>query len=168
MRPWTNIFYACLLMLLPLTGGCISDPEDKQTADVVTVGDKVPLFEVEVTDPRTDSTFVFSSQELRGETVLVFFHTTCKDCQRELPRLNEYYLKHRDEDGFQFVAISREQSAEDIASYWQADSLSLPYAAQTDRRIYRLFANSIIPRVYFCSPEGIITKNYTEVLPEEL
>ena len=166
-RRHLSVFLSALAILF-LTGGCISESKDNQSSDIIEVGNHMPRFEVMVTDPATDSTFLFSSEKLQGETVIVFFETSCKDCQRELPRLNDYYLRHRGESGFQFVAISRAQSQQDVAAYWQSKGLAMPYSAQDDRRIYDLFARSVIPRVYFCSPEGIITKIYVEVLPEEL
>lgn len=121
----------------------------------VGVGDRVPAFTVSVVENgnRTE----FSTGDISGETVIVFFNTGCEDCRRELPRLNGYYLSHREEKGFRMVAISREEGEESVAEYWAANGLAIPYSAQTDRRIYSLFASSIIPRVYFCSAEGVIT-----------
>lgn len=121
------------------------------------VGDRVPVFTVETVG--ADGTRgTFSTSQLSGETVIVLFNTSCGDCRRELPRLNEYYLEHRYDEGFQMVAISREEGAESVAAFWKEQGLSIPYSAQTDRRIYQLFASSIIPRVYFCSANGIVTK----------
>ena len=148
-----------LAMLFLLTAvGCSSVVDDEDNVkEYVKVGDQLPLFSVETVN--TDgTTAMFTTAQLTGETVIVLFHTSCSDCQRELPRLNNYYLQHRSEPGFQMVAISREETAKRIAAFWQAQHLSIPYSAQTDRRIYNLFASSVIPRVYFCSPEGTVTK----------
>lgn len=87
-------------------------------------------------------------------SLIVFFSTQCKDCQRELPALNQRYLAHAHDTTF--VAIAREQSAADIADYWAANKLSLPYSAQPDRRIYQLFARKGIPRIYISNAEGIV------------
>ena len=150
------------LMTALSVASCSSVVDDEDDAkEYVKVGDHVPLFSVE-TVLADGSTAVFSTAQLTGETVIVLFHTGCQDCQRELPRLNAYYLRHRSEPGFQMVAISREEGAESIAAFWQAQNLSIPYSAQADRRIYNLFASSVIPRVFFCSPEGIVTKIYIE------
>ena len=145
-------------MLLCLTWvGCSSVvDDDTQVVERVHVGDRVPSFSVTMTDGGEERTF--STSQLTGETVIVFFNTWCPDCQRELPRLNQYYLQHKEDKGFQMVAISREESAESIATFWKAQGLSIPYSPQADRRIYNLFASSIIPRVYFCSSEGIVSK----------
>ena len=149
---------ALLTFLLPLclfTGCVIDNDEDpSDSEDLVKVGDHLPSFSVEVTDG--DSNYVFSSDHLTGPTIIVFFNTTCSDCQRELPELNDYYLRYRSEPGFQMIAIAREESASDIAAYWQANGLSIPYSPQSDRRIFNLFASSTIPRVYICSSSGIV------------
>jgi len=145
-------------MLLYLTCvGCSSiiDGTD-DVIEHVQVGDKVPSFSVTVTDG--SETRTFSTSQLTGETVIVFFNTWCSDCQRELPLLNDYYLQHKDDSGFQMVAISRAEGADAISQFWSEHSLQIPYSAQDDRRIYDLFASSVIPRIYFVSPQGIITR----------
>lgn len=137
------------------------DEENEEVKEYVKVGDRVPLFSVQ-TVLADSTTATFTTARLTGETVIVLFNTSCGDCRRELPRMNEYYLQHRGDKGFQMVAISREEGAESIAAFWREQGLSIPYSAQTDRRIYNLFASSIIPRTYFCSADGIITQILVE------
>lgn len=145
--------------------GCSSVVDnDDDVVERVKTGDHVPLFSVTVVDG--DEEYSFSTSQLTGETVIVFFNTWCSDCQRELPKLNQYYLQHKNDKGFQMVAISRGEGKELVADFWQANNLQIPYSAQEDRRIYDLFASSVIPRVYFCSKEGIVTRVFIEVLPD--
>ena len=145
-----------LFLVLSMLIGCVVDEhdEDADKEDLVKVGDRLPSFSVDVIDG--DSTYVFSSDRLTGPTVIVFFHTGCSDCQRELPELNDYYLRHRSDPGFQMVAIAREESVSEIAAFWQEKGLVIPYSPQDDRRIYNLFAFVTIPRVYICSLSGIV------------
>lgn len=152
-----------MMLLCLLLTGC-SSIEDDETKERVVVGDRVPLFSVEMVKDGERSTF--STAQLTGETVIVFFNTTCPDCQRDLPKLNQYYLKHKADEGFQMVAISREEGEEDVAAYWKDKGLQIPYFAQNDRRIYELFASSIIPRVYFVSAQGIVTRVFIERFDE--
>ena len=149
------------MALLALSCNAVNDGDDTNVKEYVKVGDRVPAFSVE-TVLADGSTATFSTARLTGETVIVLFNTSCGDCRRELPRMNEYYLQHRGDKGFQMVAISREEGAESVAAYWKEQGLSIPYSAQTDRRIYNLFASSIIPRTYFCSADGIITQILVE------
>ena len=151
LKYW-NIMLACLLLW-----GCGSIHEEDDVVERIVVGSRVPIFSVNVVDYEGLTTS-FSTNRLYGETVIVFFSTQCKDCQRELPELNDYYLKHKDDEGFQMVAISRAEGEQSVAKFWSANNLQIPYSAQEDRKIYDLFASSVIPRVYFVSSSGIITK----------
>ena len=155
---FVNYSIAMLLCLMSL--GCSSIHDDEEVEEYVRVGDHVPVFTVSVVNGGETTTF--STSNLTGETVIVFFHTSCHDCQRELPKLNEYYLRHCNDQGFQMVAISRGESAETVAPFWEKHGLQIPYSAQTDRHIYNLFASSTIPRVYFVSAQGIVTRLLVE------
>lgn len=152
------------MLLCLLSMGCSSIEDDNEVTERVNVGDRVPLFSVEMVKDGERSTF--STAQLTGETVIVFFNTTCPDCQRDLPKLNQYYLKHKVDEGFQMVAISREEGEEDVAAYWKDNGLQIPYSAQNDRRIYELFASSIIPRIYFVSAQGVVTRIFIERFDE--
>ena len=152
-----------MLLCLLLTG-CSSINEDNNVTERVHVGDRVPSFTVDVVADGVHSNF--STAHLTGETVIVFFNTTCPDCQRDLPKLNQYYLKHKADEGFQMVAISREEGRDAVAAYWKDNNLQIPYSAQNDRRIYELFASSIIPRIYFVSAQGIVTRVFIEKFDE--
>lgn len=152
-----------MVLWLAVCAGCSTITEDEDTIELVKVGDYVPLFSVTVVYPETTNppleptTSQWSTMQLKGQTVIVFFNTSCKDCQRDLPLLNKYYLEHKDEPDFQMVAISREESRESVAAYWAANGLVIPYSPQEDRRIYSLFATSIIPRIYFCT-DNVVTR----------
>ena len=152
-----------MMLLYLLLTGC-SSIEDDETKERVAVGDRVPLFSVEMVKDGERSTF--STSHLTGETVIVFFSVKCGDCQRDLPKLNQYYLKHKDDPGFQLIAISRAEGEELVVPFWEEYGLQIPYSAQNDRRIYELFASSIIPRVYFVSAQGIVTRVFIERFDE--
>ena len=148
-----------MILLYLLFGGC-SSIHDDEVVERVKVGDRVPVFTVNmVADGKST---MFTTDHLTGETVIIFFHTSCADCRRELPRLNDYYLQHRDEPGFQMVAISRAEGADTIEPFWMEQGLQIPYSAQEDRHIYDLFASSVIPRVYFISAQGFVTRVWVE------
>ena len=165
LQLFVKIHYLCSvktlikLILIPwLLIGCVVDNDhdatDPDSSSIVRVGDRLPAFTVQVIDGASRT--VFSNDSVKGTTFIVFFNTSCTDCQRELPELNAYYLRHCQEPGFQMVAIAREESEESIAAYWHQHNLSIPYSPQTDRRIYNLFATQYIPRVYLCSAQGIV------------
>lgn len=122
--------------------------------DLVHAGDPLPHFTVVLNDGST-----VSKESLLGTpAVIVFFNTSCHDCQRELPVLNSQYLADTTR---RWVCISREEGKESIEKFWKEKNLSLPYSAQTDRSIYNLFAISGIPRLYLVNEEGIIEQTAT-------
>lgn len=142
--------FAALLLTVMLTGGCITDALEEESAYEIGVGDPLPEFTVVMSTGDT-----VRSRELRGTTaVIAFFNTDCVDCRRELPRLQEVYDScSRRGGGVRFMCIAREQDSASIADYWTAHSLTLPFSPQPDRAVYSLFASSFIPRLYVSSPE---------------
>ena len=138
---------------------CITEGNDAE--DIVGVGDVLPHFSVTTLDGAT-----VTDATLRGTPALiVFFSTRCSDCQRELPVIDAYYRTAR-ERGVQVLCIGREESADDVARYWQQAGLSLPVAPQTDRNVFALFATSGIPRVYAVGSDGRITHVWVERIDE--
>lgn len=153
-RLWT------VLIALTLLGCSMADDEESEVKERVSVGDRLPVFTVATVE--ADGTAgTFSTARLKGETVVVLFNTSCSDCRRELPRLNDYYLQHRNDRDFSMVAVSREEGAGSVAAFWKSQGLSLPYSAQADRRVFELFATATIPRVYYAT-DGIVRRVFIE------
>lgn len=151
-----------MIMSLICLTSCFTDDDDlSEAVEGVEVGDALPDFTVTLSDGAQVSPSTLSGKV----SVIVFFNTTCKDCQRELPLVQRVYEDEGDE--VNFVCISREQSAVDVAAYWGAQSLTLPYSAQTDRSVYNLFASATIPRVYVTDADGIVRSVFVEAMGEE-
>ena len=69
-----------------------------------------------------------------------------------------------------FICISRGETQPSVAAYWQEAGLTLPYSAQPDDAVYRLFANRILPRVYVTRPAAplpVISALFVERLTPE-
>ena len=123
--------------------------------DRVGIGDKVPAFSV-----KNQRGGTFCSTVWDKPAVIVFFHTKCYDCRKELPKLQdlyEYYGKQ-----IQMICLSRAQSAEELSQYWHLNQLTLPYSAQEDKCIFKLFAERTIPRVYVVDTLGIVRHVFVE------
>ena len=119
-------------------------------------GDALPSFSV-----LADSGDSISTVTLKGKpSLIVFFHTECWDCQKELPLLQEFYEKYK--ENVQFIAISRAQSEAAIRSYWMTNGLQFPYAAQKDNTVFKLFAEKTIPRIYISDDQGNIAYVFKE------
>lgn len=147
---------------------CIADNAASQDNEL-TVNSKLPQFSTlvlvcDTADWRfNDSDYLFDSHADNGSVrVIVFFHTSCPDCQRDLPVIQSVYNIIKGNRDVSLVCISREQDASDIQDYWHQNNLTLPYSAQSDRSIYNLFASSGIPRIYVTDRDGVVRRIYTD------
>lgn len=143
-------FLYILISALAFASCSMSDDDAPASDLIVRAGDRVPSFTVIMNDNTQ-----FTTSNLGGKPcVIVFFSTTCGDCRRELPVIDQRYRAHGADTTF--VAIAREQAAADIAAYWEANDLLLPFSPQEDREVYALFAKSGIPRVITVNSRGVI------------
>lgn len=136
--------------------GCVSDKEEPEWS--LQVGDALPSFRVTTLDGAT----VTSEDSYKMPLVIVFFNTTCVDCQRELPKIQKEYeenLQLPENEQSQYICISREEGPEDVSAYWEETGLTMPVSAQPDRKIYSQFASIGIPRIYNAR-EGVITYTF--------
>ena len=126
--------------------------EKTSGSSLIEAGDVVPGFAVYT----ADSTLV-SNNSLKGHrAVIVFFNTSCADCRRELPCVDSLYRAMKDEPEFKLVCIARDEEKPSIERFWKEKGLTMPYAPQSGRDVYNLFAKSIIPRIYICTREGVV------------
>lgn len=142
---------------------CLGNPDDTVVSenDVVKVGQQVPSFVVSISDGTT-----FNSSQIGSKPVcIVFFNTSCSDCRKELPIVQQIYEEFS--ESIQFVCISRAEDRKSIQAFWTQNKLTLPYSAQTDRKIYNLFALSSIPRLYIIDTLGTIKNAYTTKVSEK-
>lgn len=136
-------------MLALIACGCVHD-DDYLDADIVKVGQMLPDFTVAMNDGS-----VVTGEMLReGIAVVVFFDTSCSDCQQLLPQLQMLYDDYSEKA--HFVLISRAEGEATISPFWESNNLTMPYSAQSDRGVYNLFARSLVPRVYISDAEGVV------------
>ena len=139
-----------------MTAMLFSCIKDKQTGNDLVVGSRIPDFTVVMNDGST-----LSSESLRnGVSCIVFFYTGCPDCQKTLPAVQRMFEEYSVQ-GVSFALISREETDETISPYWQSNGYTMPYSAQSDRKVYELFAQTRVPRVYICK-DGVIKNIFTD------
>lgn len=142
--------------LVIILSGCVNDDEPEMWS--LGPGDRCPDFTVMMDDGQT-----VTAGSLRGRrSMIVFFETSCPDCQRELPVIESVYRQVADRGDVSIICISRTQDRASVADYWQANGLTLPYSAQSTADVYHLFASSIIPRIYIIDQELTITAAYSD------
>lgn len=139
----------CFLALL--LSACYKE-EIPEVVERVRVGDSLPRFELLM-----NNGLRLSWQDFQDKTVvLVFFSTQCGDCRKELPVVESLWQANQGRPDLMVLAISRGEGEEMVGPFWREMNLSLPYSAQNDRRIYELFASSVVPRIYIANPEGTV------------
>ncbi|MBO5053101.1 MAG: TlpA family protein disulfide reductase [Muribaculaceae bacterium] len=151
-----------VVMSTLLLAGCITDRDGEPSADPVRVGDRLPMFSVAMSDG-----VVVNMADLEGSpAAVVFFSTTCPDCRRELPKIQQVYEWVSECDqGIKILCIGREESDAVIRKYWGEQGLTVPYSPQSDRGIYNMFATSGIPRLYIVDADLKVRAIYVETLP---
>lgn len=141
-------------MFLVIVTGCI---KERYSGADLKVGDSLPDFEVIMDDGNVVSDDILKE----NVSVVMFFHTSCPDCQQVLPQMQRIYDEYRSENVY-FVLISREEDKSDIETFWVNKAFDMPYSAQNDREVYEKFAQSRIPRVYINEKGGIIRYIFTD------
>ena len=146
-----------LLAIFCIMGVFTACIHESNLTDNVRVGDQLPSFEVVLNDGS-----VVTEASLKGNvSIVMFFHTSCPDCQQALPRVQAIYDEYASK-GVKFALISRECSKNEIELYWVNNGLNLPYSAQNDRKIYNKFASSRIPRIYISDENGTVRYIFTD------
>ncbi|MBR1699494.1 MAG: TlpA family protein disulfide reductase [Bacteroidales bacterium] len=141
------------MTLAALAAACVYHQPDGQGIET---GDRLPAFVVTMDDGSS-----LSSENLVGSPCLiVFFHTSCSDCRNTLPLVQKAYEQYAQR--VRFVAISREQAASEVRSWWKEHGITLPFSAQEDRAVYELFASSRIPRIYICDGRGVVVRCFDD------
>ncbi len=137
---------------------CIS--EDIKPDASISIGDTMPDFSIQLNDGS-----VLTSASLIGDvSMVVLFNTSCNDCRAELPIIESAQQRTQ----VKTVCISRSESNESIVTFWKENNLTLPYSAQPDDKIFKLFAASVIPRIYIFSSEGKVCSSFSDnPLPDE-
>lgn len=142
------------LVILAGLSSCVYD--DPAGADLV-VGDVIPDFSVTM----NDGTMVTGAMLRETVSCIVFFHTSCPDCQQALPLVQKLYEKYASQ-GVRFALISREDEDAAVSAYWKEQSFTMPYSAQSTREVYNLFAQTRVPRIYICEKGGVIRNIHTD------
>ena len=135
------------LLLLAGLSSCIRDDVGGGN---VQPGDRLPEFRLSM----DDGSLLRSDDLLGSPSLLIFFNTTCPDCQRTLPVVQQVYEQYGTQ--LRFVAVSRAQPASDVRVWWEANGITLPFSAQEDRKVYDLFASSVIPRIYVSDRDAVV------------
>lgn len=150
MKRFTTLFAAFILLT-----SCIKDGSEtpNEVINHVDVGDAVPGFTVSDSEGNT-----FNSDAFTGKrSLLVLFETTCGDCRKVLPLINDdVWGAIKDNQDYRLVTISRGEEAAVVDAYWKDNNYTMPKYLDPGRAVFNKFANSTIPRIYIINEKGII------------
>lgn len=135
-----------LAAAMPMAG-CVG--EKSHDGEHLPLGDPMPEFSVSGPDSGTVST-----ADLVGvRTLVVLFRTTCPDCSREMPGIEEAFKRVGAQDGMRFVAISKE-GADVVSEYWRNAKLSMPWYLDPDGTVFESFGVKFVPTLYLFGSDG--------------
>lgn len=160
--------FVSVLFLFVMMGGalqsCIGEKERVESSASIGVGDSVPKFDIRL----SDGSLFQSRADRHSVKLVVFFDTECSDCQRFLPEFQKLVTRVRSQENridgvaVRCCAIAREQKTTEVADYWKAKGLDVPYYAPGNRTLYHRFAQKTIPRIYVVEPKGVVTAIFTD------
>jgi peroxiredoxin len=119
-------------------------------------GSSAPDFEL----PRLAGGAPIALSALRGEVVLVnFWATWCKPCEDEMPAMQRLYETLAPE-GFEMVAISVDESAEDVEAFRERLGVGFPILLDPDQSVSRRYQTTGFPESLLVDRDGRIIERY--------
>lgn len=88
--------------------------------------------------------------------MIVFFHSSCSDCRRELPKIDSIWKKLNNHPNFCLMTIARGEQAEAVSDFFIQHHFSMPVYLDPQKEAFLLFANQTVPRLYLSDKNGII------------
>lgn len=128
----------------------------KPPPDPIRPGQAAPGFEL----PRLDGAAPISLAQLRGRVVLVnFWATWCKPCEQEMPAMQRLYESLAGTD-FELLAVSVDQSADDVKAFRDRLALSFPILLDPAKRVSSEYQSYRYPESYLIDRDGRILSRY--------
>lgn len=139
-----------LFLFSVLLFACIGSNETtEESLNYVVTGDVIPDFTIIEEGVKT-----LSSDDFEGKrSIIFFFNTGCSDCAREFPAVEKAWKILQDDSDFMLATIARGQKKADTDKYWTEKGFTMPKYHDTDKKIFNLFANSYVPRIYILDRE---------------
>lgn len=120
----------------------------------VAEGDKLPEFEVVMTDGTT-----LRTADLEGSVVWIcLWASWCPSCRREFRWLHESeeFAALCGREDFVFLPIAREENGATVTAWLRECGYDLLSGVDTDRKVYELFAEQEIPRNIVVGKDGVV------------
>ena len=148
------VLCAALLFGGSLTAKAQNNRPTPEQATIVKDGQKAPDFEVQMFDGST-----IKLSDLKGKVVLLnFWATWCPPCRAELARVEKDIIEKFKGEPFVFIPVSRGEKRETVAAFREKMGYTFPMGLDTDNSIYKLYAETYIPRNFLIGKDGKVVK----------
>ena len=125
-----------------------------EEATIVKDGAVAPDFEVEMFDGSK-----VRLADLKGKVVLLnFWATWCPPCRAELARVEKDIIEKFKGKPFVFLPVSRGEEKATVAAFREKMGYTFPMGLDTSNSIYKLYAQTYIPRNFLIGKDGKVVK----------
>ena len=119
-------------------------------------------------------------QNLQGETVeladykgknvvLNFWTTWCPPCKEEMPHIQDYYEKYKDQQNVEVLGVNltfSTDSEKNVKQFVESYDLTFPVFLTYDEKVQQLYNIVTIPSTFFLDEEGRIQRKIVGPLDE--
>lgn len=142
------LFY--IICLLSLTA-CIHEDLPPVGDFALKEGDPLPEFRI------SNPAGTVSRKDLENKfALIIFFSTTCPDCRKAFPDISSLYHTYESDPSVRVLLIARGETEEQVATYFREHQYNMEFFADPDRKVYSLFADHTIPRVFLAGKNGTV------------
>ncbi len=125
-----------------------------EEATIIKEGAVAPDFEVEMFDGSK-----VRLSDLKGKVVLLnFWATWCPPCRAELACVEKAIIEKFKGKPFVFLPVSRGEEKATVAAFREKMSYTFPMGLDTTNSIYKLYAQTYIPRNFLIGKDGKVVK----------
>ena len=100
---------------------------------------------------------VMLSDHLGQPVIINFWATWCGPCRVEMPELEAAYQAHQ-ENGLVILALNQQESAEDVANFFEELGLNFTAVLDTEGTVSQLYGvANVLPTTFFINENGEVT-----------
>lgn len=153
----------CHLLLFFIFLSCIKEDIPQPSDFALQAGDRLPSF----TLSNRNGT-VRSTQDLENKMALIiFFTTTCGDCRNAFPDIQSLYDRYKADPSVRLLLIARGQKEEEVSVWFREQNYTMEFYADPEEKVYSLFADNTIPRVFLSNTDQTIILTQTEKVDKD-
>jgi peroxiredoxin len=154
---------ASVLLFVLMTVAIVQamEKEEKDHLPGLQIGEKAPDFELQMLTGEA-----VKLSDFRGKKVMLnFWATWCPPCKEEMPDMEKFYNKQKDEVIILAVNIDPQYNVE---KFTKDMGVTFPILLDEKDRVNSMYQVLTIPTTYFIDENGIIRHKYLTAMSEEI